>query len=334
MNKYKVISGQNLYDVALTLYGSIEGVFDLLACNSNLSFDTSLTKGMVLNYHEDFVINQDIVSWFDTNRVKVKNGKYKSNDVDVYSTIVNWIDSQNESISTSYKTGVFTQVEVADGSHLQSYSWDAEDTPAVASTLNITTSSSIKNTTLTPFTSLNKWNNQSVTLSNKVSSSNTLDFASSLSGIKFNKLTQSDLVANLDVMFSKGMIVLPSDEEEKQAYYDDVAKPKILIRQIGKSINIGVQISSNSFMAIDWGDDTALDFHHYQKATENITHTYSDTAEHAIIIYGDCKFTNLDLTKVNGVYCAISEVYIYNDMVSPYPSASSQNRLFIINKKS
>ena len=30
MGKYRVVAGQNIYDVALYLYGSIEGVVDLL----------------------------------------------------------------------------------------------------------------------------------------------------------------------------------------------------------------------------------------------------------------------------------------------------------------
>ena len=33
MRTYTVRTGQNIFDVALTLYGSIEGVFDLLVSN-------------------------------------------------------------------------------------------------------------------------------------------------------------------------------------------------------------------------------------------------------------------------------------------------------------
>ena len=43
MGKYRVVAGQNIYDVALYLYGSIEGVVDLLINNPDLSFATTLT---------------------------------------------------------------------------------------------------------------------------------------------------------------------------------------------------------------------------------------------------------------------------------------------------
>ena len=43
MGKYRVVAGQNIYDVALYLYGSIEGVVDLLINKPDLSFATTLT---------------------------------------------------------------------------------------------------------------------------------------------------------------------------------------------------------------------------------------------------------------------------------------------------
>ena len=54
---YKVKPAQNLYDVALHLYGSIEGLFDLLITNEWLSMTTELQPGMELEYHDYFVIN-------------------------------------------------------------------------------------------------------------------------------------------------------------------------------------------------------------------------------------------------------------------------------------
>ena len=43
MAQYKVRNGQNIYDVALTLYGSIEGIFDLLISNEWLNMETQLS---------------------------------------------------------------------------------------------------------------------------------------------------------------------------------------------------------------------------------------------------------------------------------------------------
>ena len=45
MGRYRVIAGQNLYDIALHIYGSIEGIVDLMMCNSDLSLDTTLKVG-------------------------------------------------------------------------------------------------------------------------------------------------------------------------------------------------------------------------------------------------------------------------------------------------
>lgn len=77
--QYIVKSGQNIYDVALTLYGSIEGIFDLLVSNTTaingcpLSMTTKLEAGQVLNYNEEFMLNKDIVGWLKDNGIDVKN---------------------------------------------------------------------------------------------------------------------------------------------------------------------------------------------------------------------------------------------------------------------
>lgn len=86
MKQYTVRSGQNIYDVALTLYGTVEGIFDLLISNDWLNMETVLEYGMVVNYHEEFIINQQIVTWLDSNNVLVKNGEhiYAYQDVDQF----------------------------------------------------------------------------------------------------------------------------------------------------------------------------------------------------------------------------------------------------------
>lgn len=61
MATYTVKPSQNIFDVALHLYGSIEGLFDLLISNEGLNMTTDLTAGMELEYHTDFVINSSIV---------------------------------------------------------------------------------------------------------------------------------------------------------------------------------------------------------------------------------------------------------------------------------
>ena len=65
MATYIVKPNQNIFDVALHLYGSIEGLFDLLITNDWLNMTTDLETGMEIEYHEDFIINSSIVDTFD-----------------------------------------------------------------------------------------------------------------------------------------------------------------------------------------------------------------------------------------------------------------------------
>jgi hypothetical protein len=59
---YKVKPKQNIFDVAIELYGSIEGLFDLMITNTWLTMTTELTTNMELEYHEGFILNESIVS--------------------------------------------------------------------------------------------------------------------------------------------------------------------------------------------------------------------------------------------------------------------------------
>jgi len=76
MKSFIVRQGQNLYDVALTLYGSIEGLFDLMICNPGLSFDEPPEKGTELFYHEGFCVNSDIRDYIAENIDKIANGNH------------------------------------------------------------------------------------------------------------------------------------------------------------------------------------------------------------------------------------------------------------------
>lgn len=62
MATYKVKPKQNIFDVAIELYGSIEGLFDLMITNTWLTMTTELTTNMELEYHESFILNESIVS--------------------------------------------------------------------------------------------------------------------------------------------------------------------------------------------------------------------------------------------------------------------------------
>ena len=76
MGKYRVIAGQNLYDIALHIYGSIEGIVDLMMCNTDLSLDTMLKVGDELIYSDDFIINADVVAYNEMHGIVPSNGEH------------------------------------------------------------------------------------------------------------------------------------------------------------------------------------------------------------------------------------------------------------------
>lgn len=82
MEEYKVIFGQNLFDIALQLTGSVEGIYDLLICNPDINVDTDLKKDRVLYYHSDFIINDSLVKHFKEKGIVIKNGNFFYEAVD------------------------------------------------------------------------------------------------------------------------------------------------------------------------------------------------------------------------------------------------------------
>lgn len=75
MGKYTVVSGQNIFDVALHVYGSIEGITDLMMSNPKLSLANSLKAGDILSYSDNYVINADIVAYNKTQNIIPANGE-------------------------------------------------------------------------------------------------------------------------------------------------------------------------------------------------------------------------------------------------------------------
>lgn len=72
---YKVQANQNIWDIAIHLYGSIEGIFDLLISNPQLHMGANLTNGMELEYHDYFILNKDIVSKLKSENLTPNNGE-------------------------------------------------------------------------------------------------------------------------------------------------------------------------------------------------------------------------------------------------------------------
>ena len=62
MAQYQATSNQNIFDIAIHLYGSIEGIYDLLMSNPWLDMEMDIPKGTILEYHDYFMIMPGIVS--------------------------------------------------------------------------------------------------------------------------------------------------------------------------------------------------------------------------------------------------------------------------------
>ena len=56
MKQYITKHGQNIYDISLVLYGSIEGIFDLLVHNDSINLNNAIPTGTVLEYDETFIV--------------------------------------------------------------------------------------------------------------------------------------------------------------------------------------------------------------------------------------------------------------------------------------
>lgn len=267
MNKYIVKTKQNLYDISVAIYGSVEGIFDLFVSNPDISFETVLTKGMVLNYHSDFMLNKDIANWLDKNGVTVRNGNFKPQTKDIKSAIKEWIAKANSSQLT------FSSVDLEAG-------WNK---PKL-------------------------WNET-----------------------KSDIATASDESPQVQIVNRYWLnITIPSNKEEQEPFYNDMATPKIKIIQTGKSSVISMQIPTGKFVCVDWGDESDINFYRNESKATKATHTYMDDGEHTIIIYGCSTFVSLDFSDVNGIYYALTEIFVQKQFITPYPNNSTLNKLFTV----
>lgn len=88
MDQYTVKTGQNIFDVAVTIYGGIEGLFDLLVCNEGLSVDTRLKRGQVLNCHKAYSVDGAVKEWAGAVSPHVANGEPEGRQGSVQEQIV------------------------------------------------------------------------------------------------------------------------------------------------------------------------------------------------------------------------------------------------------
>lgn len=121
MGKYIVCEGQNLFDIALHIHGSIEGIVDLLVCNPPLSLASELKSGDELSYTDGFVIDADIVAYYRMYGIKPANGErtvyYKSSE---YLTLAEFYLENNQTTARFEISGNGTlEIDWGDNSKIE-----------------------------------------------------------------------------------------------------------------------------------------------------------------------------------------------------------------------
>lgn len=111
ISTYKTIKGQNIYDVSVQLYGSIEGVFDLLMVNDWLDMNI-VFSGEEVQYHTDYIQNEEIVDYLNDNNISVVHGNgkdYEPIDESDVRYVIGCVPHHNNRISFTTKgTGTLT----------------------------------------------------------------------------------------------------------------------------------------------------------------------------------------------------------------------------------
>ncbi len=75
MGKYTVTQGQNLYDIALHIYGSIEGITDLMLNNEDLSLAGDPKAGTQLAYTDGYQINREVAAYYSLHGITPASGE-------------------------------------------------------------------------------------------------------------------------------------------------------------------------------------------------------------------------------------------------------------------
>ena len=121
MGIYKVVAGQNLFDVSLALSGSIEGVTDLLMNNPGLSFCDTLKAGAELIYTDDFVVDANILAHNRINGIIPANGErnvyFKSSSLE-HLFVVHTLNTETF-VSFSVSGTGFMEIDWGDNSKIE-----------------------------------------------------------------------------------------------------------------------------------------------------------------------------------------------------------------------
>lgn len=132
METYITKNGQNIWDVCIKLYGSVEGVFDLLISNQGLSLYDGVKGGMKLNYHPSYIAEQSVVDEISDNGYPCANGERSVYHKTVSYPLMFLCNMQVERAvsgfsASSVKGWQTLQIDWGDNSPVEEYTFPAEN---------------------------------------------------------------------------------------------------------------------------------------------------------------------------------------------------------------
>ena len=295
MPVYTVRTGENIYDVAVNLYGSIEGIFDLLVSNqeaingSPLTIDTELKSGMKLSYHDDFVINQDIRKWLADNGEVVRNGDHRYGHQDTLEAVTEFIGWHNAGL---VERAIQQWPSVYDGKNFLENP-DVEEEEAFYRYMHA------------------------------------FYIGSGASDIE---IATNNYIY---VIHGDGILenYIPSYDEIKE-WEKSIVSPRLIIRQSGELCSFSTRIRFNTVLGIDWGDDTPYEFYGYSQQPITVEHNFNSGGSHEVRLFGNFQLYGLDLTGASGRHYPLDSITIIGGEVhSLYESESDINTLFIFTEE-
>lgn len=135
MGKYKVIAGQNIYDVAMKIYGAVEGVIDLMINNEQLSLDTDLKAGDELIFTDDYQLNKEVVAYYETHGITPASGELHVYPKEFTLPRMMEIYTSNKEISVDFTVSGNGMIEVDWGDNSPVQSIQLTDRPVLISHL-------------------------------------------------------------------------------------------------------------------------------------------------------------------------------------------------------
>ena len=326
MKKYKVRTGENIFDISLLLFGAIDGIWDLLVCNPELTIDTMLKSGDELYYDDGFVINDGISKYLVEKKADVKNGHHQIANRDVKSAIYDVMKSYSGAVSDRLAMrnmlgkdnpdvikSIYERADTFEESYkevLENGWLDNNQRPILRRVSPIRPiddgGGSATPVVVSSDGRIGGYESSGTIGAFDVTNAVLEDF-STRQGFSndYDEAAVDEAVDN----FAKTQVSIV-EVDNYDEYFEDAVKPKCVIKQRGKYSKISVQMNSGGLFLVDWGDGSEYSKVTYSSSEIILDHNYSDASYHVITIYGIMQIHTLDLTDVSGVYYFIRPIAV------------------------